>query len=189
MHMATKVRRWTRAELARLPDDGHRYEVLDGELFVTPQASFPHQRIATQLSYLLIPYVEANSLGVVVGPGAVIVGDNELQPDVQVVPVSPTTKTDKWDRLPRPILVVEVLSRITRRRDVGKKKQAYRRWRIPSYWVIDRFDRRALIWEGPEAEPLIVTDQIVWHPAGASTPLTIQLDRVLPPEPPIDPEE
>ena len=36
MHMATKTRRWTRADLARLPDDGNRYEVLDGELFVTP---------------------------------------------------------------------------------------------------------------------------------------------------------
>ena len=46
MHMATKNLRWTSADLARLPDDGNRYEVLDGELFVTPQAEFRHQRIA-----------------------------------------------------------------------------------------------------------------------------------------------
>ena len=43
MHMATRTRPWTRADLARLPDDGNRYEVLDGELFVTPQAGVPHQ--------------------------------------------------------------------------------------------------------------------------------------------------
>ena len=50
MHMATKTRRWTRADLASLPDDGNRYEVLDGELFVTPQAAYRHQRIAFRLA-------------------------------------------------------------------------------------------------------------------------------------------
>ena len=43
MHMATRTYRWVRKDLERLPDDGNRYEVLDGELFVTPQAAFGHQ--------------------------------------------------------------------------------------------------------------------------------------------------
>ena len=43
--VAQAVRKgWTRADLLRLPDDGNRYEVLDGKLLVTPQASYPHQR-------------------------------------------------------------------------------------------------------------------------------------------------
>lgn len=57
MHMATKTHRWTRADLANLPDDGNRYEVLDGQLFVTPLPLFPHQWIATRLVALLTPYV------------------------------------------------------------------------------------------------------------------------------------
>ena len=48
MQMVTKTRRWTRDDLAALPDDGNRYEVLDGELLVTPQAAYRHQRIATR---------------------------------------------------------------------------------------------------------------------------------------------
>ena len=192
MLMATKTRRWTRADLAHLPDDGNRYEVLDGELFVTPQASFPHQWIATRLILVLGPYLERHGLGVVVGPGAIIFGDNELQPDVLVLPSVPTRIPEKWDRLPRASLVVEVLSRTTRSRDFGKKRKAYLRRRIPSYWVIDRFERQALVWTAASEDERVVTTELRWQPNPEIEPLVIPLADILPPlsDPePIDDED
>jgi Uma2 family endonuclease len=181
MHMATKTQHWTRADLERLPDDGNRYEVLDGELFVTPLPLLPHQWIATQLLYRLVPYVRRYRLGVVVGPGSVVVGEDEVQPDIAVFPVDPRKAPAKWDRLPRPILVTEVLSRTTRRRDLEFKKKAYRRWRIPTYWVIDRFEREAIIWTPRSAEPVIATNELRWRPRAGIKPLVIPLVDILPP--------
>ncbi len=73
MHMATRsprTRRWTRADLERLPDDGNRYEVLNGNLFVTPQAAFDHQDIAGALLVALRTYCAQHEIGIVVGPGS-----------------------------------------------------------------------------------------------------------------------
>src|SRR6185369_2826864 len=78
-----RIRPWTRADLARLPDDGNRYEVLDGALLVTPQASLPHQRVAFRLAVAIDAYTARHGVAHVVGPGAVPFGANELQPDVQ----------------------------------------------------------------------------------------------------------
>ena len=79
-------RPWTRADLARLPDDGNRYEVLDGQLLVTPQATYAHQRVAIELAMRLEIYARQHAVAHVVGPGAVPFRKNELQPDVQVIP-------------------------------------------------------------------------------------------------------
>ena len=178
MHMATKMR-WSRADLERLPDDGNRYEVLDGQLFVTPSPLFPHQWIATRLTYFLTPYVDQHRLGSVVGPGVVVVGKNELLPDVAVIPIGPLGAPEKWDQLPQAILVTEVLSRTTRRRDLVDKRAAYQRWRIPIYWVIDRFERRALVWTPESETEATITDQLVWQPRADIDPLVIRLDDIL----------
>ena len=56
---------WDYSDYARLPDDGNRYEVIDGELLVTPAPSPLHQRILARLLMLLDSYVERHGLGVV----------------------------------------------------------------------------------------------------------------------------
>lgn len=180
MHMATSTRRWTRADLADLPDDGNRYEVLNGELLVTPQASLPHQAIAFRLMAALSPYVQRHKLGVVVGPGAVVFGKNELQPDVQVVPLDFDRLPEKWTSAPHPIFVAEVLSRSTRRRDLRDKPAAYQGVTIPDYWVIDRFERRALVWTLDASEPSIVTTELRWQPRRDVEALVIPLADLLP---------
>lgn len=174
MHMATRIRPWTRADLARLPDDGNRYEVLDGELFVTPQSRVPHQYVATGLAVRLAAYCERHALGVVVGPGAVPFGKNELQPDVQVVPVAPSHLPDRWEELPLPTLVVEVLSESTGRRDRGKKRDAYVRLGIPEYWIVD-IGEHAVTVVRPDRPDELVAGTLPWHPRGAAEPLTIDL--------------
>ena len=176
MQMATKIHRWTSADLAQLPDDGNRYEVLDGELFVTPQAEFQHQRIATRLIGRLLAYCADHAIGEVVGPGAVRWAKNELQPDIEVIPgVHDGTDKPKWHHLPRPILVVEVLSDSTRHRDLWKKRDAYARRRIPTYWIVDADERSVTVWTFPATEPQVVTDSLRWQPRADLPPLEIVL--------------
>jgi Uma2 family endonuclease len=179
MLMATKTRRWTRADLARLPDDGNRYEVLDGELFVTPQAAYDHQRTATVIAIKLAEYLRTVPVAEVVGPGAVIWAKNELQPDIQVIPGNHATlRGAKWEELPAPLLVVEVLSDSTRRRDLGKKRDAYLRLKIPTYWIVDLDERSVTVWTPDAPAPAVVTDVLRWVPSAEVEPLEIPLNSV-----------
>jgi len=181
MHMATKTHRWTRADLVRLPDDGNRYEVLDGELFVTPQAAFRHQRIAFELAVALRQYCNDHDIGEIVGPGAVVWDENELQPDVEVIPGRHESLADtKWKELPLPLLVVEVLSESTRQRDFGKKRAAYARLGIHAYWIVDPDNRRVIVWSPRSAEPEIVTDILQWRPRYELPALEIALSTLFP---------
>ena len=72
MHMATQLTRWTLAELHRLPDDGNKYELVRGELFVTPPPTDAHETVLARLTRILDPFVAANDLGMVYHPRAVI---------------------------------------------------------------------------------------------------------------------
>jgi Uma2 family endonuclease len=181
MRMATNVRYWTRADLEHLPDDGNRYEVLDGVLLVTPQASYGHQYVATRIAAALLVWCDRYRIGFVVGPGAVPVGESELQPDVQVVPYGRYPSSVKWDELPLPLLVVEVRSDSTYRRDIGIKRAAYQRFEIPEYWVVDPDARRALVWTPTSDEPVIVGDVLRWHPRSDIAALEITLNEILTP--------
>lgn len=179
MHMATKIRRWTAADLESLPDDGNRYEVLDGELFVTPQAAYGHQRVALEIALALHGYCRTHALGEVVGPGAVVWAKNELQPDVEVIPGHHDPRLNQsWKDLPHPILVVEVLSDSTHRRDRGKKRMAYARLRIPTYWTVDLDERSVEVWSAGSPEPVVVTDVVRWAPVAKLPPLEIALDSI-----------
>src|SRR5688572_29758143 len=71
MAMPDTLDRWTLAELHRLPDDGNRYELVRGQLFVTPAPSYAHQRLASVLGALLQPYVAAHGLGEVAHPRSI----------------------------------------------------------------------------------------------------------------------
>ena len=177
MHMATTTHRWVRADLERLPDDGNRYEVLDGQLFVTPQAAYRHQAIAFDLAFALQRYCIDHDVGRVVGPGAVVFDQNELQPDVQVIPGHHPPRADtEWEQLPVPLLVVEVLSDASRQRDFGKKRAAYERLHIGTYWIVDPDKRRVIAWSVRSAEPDIVSDILRWQPRGDVPPLEIALE-------------
>jgi Uma2 family endonuclease len=178
--MPTATYRWLRADLARMPEDGNRYEVLDGALFVTPQAGFPHQWIAAQLMHRLAPYVGKHALGVAVGPGAVVFNENELRPDVLVVPPPFAHFPEKWESLPYPILVAEVLSNSTRHRDLRIKPSAYLSLGIPEYWVVDRFRRCVLVWKAGANEADVVTTTLRWTPRQNVEPLLIPIVDILP---------
>lgn len=176
--MAVETRPWTRADLARLPDDGNRYEVLDGRLLVTPQASYPHQRVATAIALALFGYERTAGPFSVVGPGAVPFGDNELQPDVQVIP-GHHPEVEHWTDLPVPVLVVEVLSASTRRRDFGIKLDAYlNRLGIPEVWLVDRHEPAIHVCRRGE-EPRVERGTVEWMAPGAREALVLDVQAVV----------
>src|SRR5687767_2161374 len=144
MAMPNTIPRWTLAELHRLPDDGNRYELVRGDLFVTPPPSYGHQRIQSVLAALLQPYVATHALGSVCFPRSVIrlAPDTEVEPDLMVRPV-PQPLPESWDSAPMPILVVEIASDTTHRRDRIDKRRACVEAPIPEYWVVDG-DRRTI---------------------------------------------
>src|SRR5262245_37393422 len=85
MHMAAHARPWTLEDLDRLPDDGNKYELLRGELAVTPPPNTGHETIGARLNALLVPFVARNELGLVYLPHSVIEdGESRAEPDLSV---------------------------------------------------------------------------------------------------------
>lgn len=121
-------------DLEGMPDDGRRYELIDGELLVSPAPGLRHQTISYQLHRLLDDACPED-LYVIAAPFAVQTDvSNEVQPDVLVARFDELT--DK--NLPAaPVLAVEVLSPSGRLIDLNLKRAAYQRMGTPSYWVLD----------------------------------------------------
>ena len=124
----------TVSDLEGMPDDGRRYELIDGMLIVSPAPGTRHQQMVGQL-FAALDSARPPGHAVMVAPFAVHHGDSiELQPDVLVAPVNDFTERD----LPEPpLLAVEVLSPSTAIYDLNTKKAVYERLGVPNYWVID----------------------------------------------------
>src|SRR5262249_53489833 len=124
-------------DYVRLPDDGKRYEILDGELYVTPAPSPLHQRVSKRLQRKLEDYFEARQLGEVFNaPIDMILGRHDVaQPDILVVTNAGQISGRGIEGAP--LLVVEVLSPSTRRHDREVKVRRYATLGVPHYWIVD----------------------------------------------------
>ncbi|MGH8569617.1 MAG: Uma2 family endonuclease, partial [Gammaproteobacteria bacterium] len=171
MHVATTTKRWTLEELHSLPDDGNKYELVRGELFVTPPPTGGHETILARLTRILEPFVRAQKLGLVYHPRAVVRFEgSEVEPDLMVREPPPGPDL-VWERWPVPLLVVEVLSDSTRRRDRGHKRTFYLDVGVAEYWIVDP-EQRTISAVRPEQDDLVGREQFSWIPAGADQPLT-----------------
>jgi Uma2 family endonuclease len=157
-----------------LPDDGNRYEVVDGDLFVTPPPSQEHEEVLAVLSAVLTPYVTRQRLGRVYHPRAVVeAAGSRAEPDLMVRAVQ-ATRSATWASQPVPILVIENLSDATRRRDQVEKRAYYARIGVPSYWIVDRESRTIRVVR-PGRPDDVCDSTLVWHAAGASEPLALDV--------------
>ncbi len=177
MSMPAAERRWTVADVQALPDDGQRYEVIDGELFVTPAPSYRHQRAAIEMYVLLREYLAVERVGHgLVAPADVIFSPKRgVQPDVFVTPLVDGHPPERWEDVRRLLLAVEVLSPSTARADRVAKRRLFRDEVVPEYWVVD-LDARTVERSTP-ADPRVevLADAITWHPEGAGAPLVIDI--------------
>jgi Uma2 family endonuclease len=175
MHMATTTKRWTLEELHSLPDDGNKYELVRGELFVTPPPTPTHETIVARLSGLLEPYVRAQHLGLVYHPRSVVRFEgSEVEPDL-MVRQPPPSRDAAWEDWHPPSLVGEVISESTRRRDRLQKREFYLAAAIGEYWIVDG-EQRTVSTVRAGHDEVVERDRLVWLPAGVSVSLTIDLE-------------
>ncbi len=134
----------TRADLAAFPDDGWRYELLDGMLLVSPSPSLAHQRAALNLAVLLHGACP-DELYVMVAPFDVTLADDTVFiPDLLVAPRADFTAKD----LPgAPLLAVEILSPSTRLVDRNVKKARFEEAGCASFWLVDPLEPRLTVWQ------------------------------------------
>jgi Uma2 family endonuclease len=178
MSMPSVKRDWTVADLADLPDDGNRYEVLDGELYVTPAPSFDHQTIALSLATLIREYLGREPAGYVfIAPADVTFSPRRnVQPDVFVVPPRDGRRPKRFEDVGHLMFAAEVLSPGTARADRVAKRTVYREQGVDVYWVVDP-DARTVersVPHDPRVE--VIADRIEWHPVGAATPFVLDVE-------------
>ena len=130
--------RWTYADYAAIPEDGHRYEVVRGVLYMSPSPNVEHQRIAKMIVAVLSRFVEGTGLGEVFqSPLDVELSDgNVVQPDVFVLLNEHIDRVRETRIVGAPDLVVEIASPSTGRHDMSKKLDAYECAGVPEYWVV-----------------------------------------------------
>ncbi len=177
MHMATSTRRWTVDEVRALPTDANRYEVIDGELLVTPAPTYIHQEAVKLLLIRLDAYVLPNRIGVAkMAPADVeLTAGILVQPDVFVLPLVSGRKPRTWDETRRLLLAVEVLSAGTARLDRTVKRRVYQQHGVPEYWIADIDAAVIERWRPADDRPEILAEEIVWQPDPAHEPLVIDL--------------
>jgi Uma2 family endonuclease len=128
-----------------LPNDRNRYEILDGELSVTPAPATKHQTALGNLYRFLANYVVANQLGkLFIAPTDLILAPTTVvQPDLIFIGTDRLHVVTERAIEGAPTLVVEILSPTTHQTDRVTKAQVYARYQIPHYWLIDP-DQRTL---------------------------------------------
>jgi Uma2 family endonuclease len=176
--MPSAAARWTADMVRALPDDRrHRYEVIDGELFVTPAPSGAHQRAVGDLFIRLSTYLRGQSWGEVVFSPADISfhADMLVQPDLFVVPIGNKPRWRNWTDIRALLLTVEVLSPSTARADRQAKRRLYQREGVEEYWIVDVDARIVERWRPADERPEIVSANLTWQPAHASTPFELDL--------------
>jgi Uma2 family endonuclease len=172
MHMALRARKWTRADLERLPDDGNTYEVIRGELFVSPPPTAAHQSIVEGFGRRIQPYVWAHKLGQVHFPHSVLMFEESLaEPDLMVLPPGRLTS---WEQMPTPLLVIEVLSESSVRRDRVAKRTYYVDAGVGEYWIVDGTKRIVTVIR-PGAQDEVASSELAWRPSGATEGLRIDV--------------
>ena len=180
MSMPAPRRDFTVEMLDAFEDDGQRYELIDGELFVTPSPIDVHQLVVGELHARLREYLLAFRTGkAMMSPSDVRRGDrarNRVQPDVYVVRVTDGRRPDYPYELRDLVLAVEVSSPGSRRLDYHIKRELYLREGVGEYWVIDADARNVLRWRGTSDPGEILSERITWHAAGAGSPMVLVLD-------------
>ena len=144
--------RLTYEDYCRLPNDGKRYEIIEGELFVTPSPFRPHQRAVTRLTSYLSVFVREKDIGeVFVAPFDVVFSRFDVvEPDLLYVSKGRLSVLTEKNVQGAPDLVVEVLSPSTAEKDRTIKLKLYARYGVQEYWIIDPYGPSAEIYRRQE---------------------------------------
>jgi Uma2 family endonuclease len=141
------------ADMVRaLPEDGNRYEVVYGELVVTPAPRPWHEVIQCRLMLALGAYLSRHP----------------------VVPLEQARTLD-WSRMHDLMLVAEILSPSSAHHDRFLKRRRYQEADVPLYWIVDADERRVEVWAPTDTLPRFERERLVWHPPLAAEPFSLPL--------------
>ncbi len=167
---------WTVDDLESLPQDGSRYEIIDGELLVSPSPRVRHQWAAAKLYDQLRSFVEPARIGYLFSsPVNVEYGPRtHLEPDMSVVPAVLGKLPETVEAAGGPLLVIEILSPSTARYDRVKKRPVYQRQGV-EYWIVDIDARVIERWMPDDTRPEIASETLVWAPKGCEAPFSLDV--------------
>jgi len=179
MGMPAAQTNWTVEMLDALPDDGQRYELIDGELFVTPAPSDVHQLVASAFHRRIHDYVRPGEIArALISPADVRKGDrtrNRVQPDVFAVRLIEGKRPGYPFDLRDLLLAIEVESPSNPLLDYQVKRALYLSQRVPEYWIVNAETRMVSRWRNLDDPGELLSQRIDWHPAGIPAPLVIDL--------------
>ena len=178
MAMPLVVPRYTLRDLESFPDDGSRYELLDGVLLVTPAPAPLHQLVVARIVQQLGRYLPPG-IATVFSPGVVELEPNvHLEPDILVVPVAddiPRIDLDtRWQAIRRWWLAVEVSGQGSRPYDRDYKTPAYLSLGVAEVWRVDLRDRCVFV-SRPGTAELRQAERVVWRAPGLPRPLELSI--------------
>ena len=175
-------RHWTAREVRQLiaesPLATPSYELVDGELLVTPSPNGPHQGAVELLVVALHLYLREQPLGRVRNSpfDVELQPESLLQPDIFVLPMAEARRVLAEMPARELLLAVEVLSPSSSRHDRVTERPLYQR-HVPEYWIVDLAARLVERWRPGDERPEVVLDTLEWHPAGATEPFRLELSR------------
>jgi Uma2 family endonuclease len=176
--MPLTVPRYTVDDLDHFPDDGWKYELVDGVLLMTPGPGVPHEFMVERLHRALFTALGPDAGARIFTRGSVQFGKfTRMEPDLLVIPGHYTPKS-VWDDMRDWWLAVEVLSPSGRAYDLDIKRPAYLALGVAEVWLVDTVALAIQVWKPGADEPEIVTDTIRWRPPVLNRELLIDLAEV-----------
>ena len=130
---------YTYDDYLTLPNDGKRYEIIEGELYMTPAPMTHHQEISGNLEHILRDYLSASRWGKLFhAPIDVVFSMTEIvQPDIIVISKQRQHIITKKNIVAAPDLVIEILSESSANTDRTTKKALYEKHGVKEYWIVD----------------------------------------------------
>jgi Uma2 family endonuclease len=166
MAMPITVPRYTLADLERFPDDGNRYELLDGVLIVTPAPGERHEVAVARVTRAVQDALFEDGFGIVATHGAIQIPDHtNLEPDLIAYADDGGELGRPWTEPRRWWLAVEVLSRGSRIYDREWKRRAYLDIGVETVWIVDPQQKVVEVW-GPDGERRLgLGETLRWAPS------------------------
>jgi Uma2 family endonuclease len=173
------ARRYTVEEVLAFPPDRNRYEVVHGELLVTPSPAPLHQVVRGRITTALVKYLDGMGMANAFLPGPVDYfhgSDVYVQPDLVVV--WPEEITANYRTMRRLRLVVEVISPSSARGDRLVKRGAYQDAGAETYWVVDPDHAVVEVWHPGDEVPELAARELTWRVTPESAPLILDLSEL-----------
>lgn len=170
----------------KLPVENTRYEVIAGELYVTPTPDTLHQRVSARLSALLGRFCEEHGAGIAFHAlYDVILGDGDyVEPDLMFVRRERAGIIQPHGIVGTPDLVLEILSETTAERDRGIKRPRYAAYGVPEYWIVDPAAKQVEVYRlgGGDLRRVEVADDVLrYRPMPGGPALVIDVPHLLRP--------